>query len=196
MSLSSPLPARLIDARRIFITGRGGSGKSTLARRLAAQRGIPCYLFDAIAWDPVTHRRRSNESRLATVREIVAHPAWVIDCWYMGWTGALLHEADLIIWLDLPWRVAAWRILRRHVLADLSGHNPHPGLRQLFRFLLAEHQGYRAPPSSEADLLRRDGANNRATTARILAEHRAKVAHCFRAAEVSALIRALRSVPL
>ena len=183
-----------LSARRIFITGPGGSGKSTLARQIAGQRGVPCYLFDDIAYDPVTHRRRPDESRLTAVRAIAAQPAWVVDCWYMGWTDDLLHRADLIIWLDLPWRVTAWRILRRHVLADLCGHNPHPGLRKLFRFLWSERRGYLEPPSSQSDLLRRD-ANNRATTARVLSGHRAKLAHCRRVADVAALHRLLTTPP-
>ena len=186
------LPVHAAAPRRIFITGQGGSGKSTLARQLAARCSLPCYLFDDIAYAPETHRRRSDELRFAAVREVAAQPAWVVDCWYMGWTEALLQRADLIIWLDLPWRVTAWRILRRHVLADLSGHNPHPGLRRLFTFLLQQRQGYLEPAVPSADLLRRD-ANNVATTARILAGYSPKMLRCRRPAEVAALVRALRT---
>lgn len=183
------MSGRLAGARRIFITGQGGSGKSTLARQLAARLQAPVYLFDDIAYDLTTHRRRSDELRIAAVHAIAAQPAWVVDCWYMGWTDDLLRQADLIIWLDLPWWVAAWRILRRHVLADLSGHNPHPGLRRLFAFFRSERQRYVAPVSSTVDLLHRDGANNRATTARILAVYHAKLAHCRRAADLAAVLR-------
>jgi len=114
----------------------------------------------------------------------------VVDCWYLGWTEALLRQADLILWLDLPWRVTAWRILRRHVLADLSGHNPHPGLRRLFTFLLQQRQCYLEPAVPPADLLHRD-ANNVATTARILAAYHAKVLRCRRPADVAALVRTI-----
>ena len=193
--MNVPAPIYVSAApRRIFITGQGGSGKSTLARQLASGLGIPCYLFDAIAYDSTTHRRRSDDLRLAGVREIAAQPAWVIDCWYMGWTEELLQQADLIVWLDLPWRVTAWRILRRHVLADLSGHNPHPGLRRLFTFLLQQRQGYLEPAVPPADLLGRD-ANNVATTARILAGYRAKVVRCRRPADVAAALRTVSRLP-
>jgi adenylate kinase family enzyme len=132
--------------------------------------------------------------RREAVQDIAAQTAWVVDCWYMAWTDDLLRQADLIIWLDLPWRVTGWRLLRRHVLADLAGNNAHPGLRKLFRFLWSERRGCLDPPSSQADLLRRD-ANNRPATARVLAGHGAKVAHCRRSADVAAVRRLLTAPP-
>ena len=77
------------------------------------------------------------------------------------------------------------------MLADLSGDNPHPGLRRLFRFLLQQQrQGYLEPAVPPADLLQRD-ASNVATTARILANYHAKVLRCRRPSDGAALVRAL-----
>lgn len=178
--------------RRIFVTGQGGSGKSTLTRQLAGQLHLPPFHFDDIAYDPRTHRRRAEDVRRAEVARIAALPGWVVDCWYCGWTAPLLDHADLIVWLDLPWRIAARRIILRHVKAELLRNNPHPGWRNLWRFLRAERARYVAPPSGVEALARDDGANNRATTARLFAPYRAKLAHCRRPAEVDALLARLR----
>src|SRR5205823_9251445 len=62
-------------------------------------------------------------------------PAWVTEGTMLGWSDPLLRAADRIVWLDIPWRVALWRMLLRHVRAELAGNNRHPGWRRLFRFL-------------------------------------------------------------
>lgn len=115
-----------------------------------------------------------------------------MDCWYLGWTEPLLEAAEEIVWLDLPWRVAARRIVLRHVRAGMARNNQHPGLRRLFDFLRAERQRYISQSSATADLLARDSANNRATTARILAVHRAKLVHCRGSGDVAAYLTRYR----
>jgi adenylate kinase family enzyme len=177
-----------VTARRIFVTGQGGSGKTTLARQLAARLDLPTFSFDDVAYDPRTHRRRADDLRRADAARIAALPAWVVDCWYMGWTTPLLDRADLIVWLDLPWRIAALRIVLRHLKAELRRNNPHPGWRNLWHFLRSERARYVAPPSSAKDVARDDGANNRAATARLLAPYGAKVVRCRRPADVAALL--------
>jgi len=157
-------------------------------RTLAARLDLPAFHFDAIAYDPRTHRRRADDLRRADVARITALPAWVVDCWYFGWTAPLLDRAELVIWLDLPWSVAARRIVIRHLQADLRRDNPHPGWRNLWRFLRSERSRYLAPPSPPDELARHDGANNRAATARLLVPYRAKVVQCRQPAEVAALL--------
>ena len=78
---------------------------------------------------------------------------------FLGWTDELLRAADVILWLDVPWRVATWRIIARHVRASLAGTNRHPGILRLQRFLRIAKRYYR---SSEARpvVLDNDGNNN------------------------------------
>ena len=175
--------------RRIYVTGAAGSGKTTLVRQLAARLALPAFYFDDVAFDPLTHRRRSDDERQVDVARIAALPGWVVDCWYLDWTQPLLQQADLIAWLDLPWRVAARRMVWRHLMADLARANPHPGWRRLWRFFRAERARYTA--SSAEDLRSGSAHINWANTRALLAPYAPKARRCRRPREVEALLREL-----
>jgi cytidylate kinase len=146
-------------AARIYVLGGGGSGKTTLGRLLGERLGIPVvHLDDACSWPGwnaalEAERRALREAR---IRELAAQESWVIEGNFPGWIEEFAHCADLIIWLDVPFRVAAWRILKRHVLADLQGNNRHPGYRNLWRFLRRQRSYYHL---GTAEYLRRMEAN-------------------------------------
>ena len=115
--------------------GGQGSGKSTLARRLAARPSAPVYEMDWVGWERDTGLERTQEEKLERVHAIVAEDAWVTEGTMLGWTDPLLRAADLVIWLDVLWPVAVWRMLWRHARAEWAGQNTHPGWRRLFRFI-------------------------------------------------------------
>ena len=52
----------------------------------------------------------------------------------MGWAMPLFEHAELVVWTDVPWRVASYRILARHLKAELSRSNRFPGWRALYEF--------------------------------------------------------------
>lgn len=173
--------------RRVHIVGGPGSGKTTLARRLAAAGTRPVYDLDAVAYEAGAGPKRPLALRLADARRIAADPAWITEGIYLWWTDDLLREADAIVWLDLPWRVAARRIVARHARSSLAGTNRHRGFRKLAAFLRSTRRYHLAPPvapSAPDD----DGAITRAATAQALAPYAAKLVHCRRPAEVAAFL--------
>lgn len=161
--------------RKVHIIGGAGSGKTTLARRLSARLRAPAYDLDRVAYANGAGAKQGEADRRRDVRQIVAQPCWVTEGIYLWWVDDLLNAADVILWLDIPWRVAAWRIVRRHVVASLRGSNQHPGWRNLLRFVFATRRYYLRPtPVAPMDVCD-DPAITRAATIRALAPYRDKL---------------------
>lgn len=175
--------------RRIHIIGGAGSGKSTLARAIASSRALPVYDLDAVAYEQGAGVKRSLDARRADVRRIAGQPGWVTEGIFLWWTDELLRAADVILWLDLPWRIGARRVVIRHARASIAGTNRHRGIRNLLRFLRATRQyyGVKPPPTAPDD----DRATSRAATAIALAEHTDKVIRCRRPADIRDVLQAV-----
>jgi adenylate kinase family enzyme len=119
---------------KILILGGPGSGKTTLGRRLSESLKAPFYELDVIRYDGGAGAERSLGDRLADVAALASQESWIAEGAFIGWTDALAIAADVIIWLDVPWRVACWRIISRHAKASLRGTNKHRGLSRLWKF--------------------------------------------------------------
>jgi adenylate kinase family enzyme len=197
----------------VHIVGGPGSGKSVLGHQLALRLGLPLYPVEEIAyregWHADFQLGRALAARQADVASIASQPTWVTEGTFLGWTEPLFVAADVIIWLDLPWRVAVWRILRRHVLGrclDPDGrfslsasvrHLAHPGLRQLRDFLRWSHRYYvRRDALWDAARVDDIHALSRAATAVYLSPWAGKVIHCQRAADVTRLVEAATATPV
>ncbi|GAC1368562.1 MAG: hypothetical protein NVS2B12_37150 [Ktedonobacteraceae bacterium] len=164
---------------RVFIIGGPGSGKTTLARRLSEQLNIPFYEMDLIGWENGVGRERPMEMRLRDVHEIAIQKDWVAEGWFRPWIDELQRAGDQIVWLDLPWRIARWRIITRHIRASLAGTNKHRGLLKLYRFLGYARTFYTS---------KQPGQVTRLEIARELQPYTSKVVHCQRPADVDAFL--------
>jgi adenylate kinase family enzyme len=160
--------------RRVHVIGGMASGKTTVGRQVGQYLGAPLYELDKVAY--VAGVQQPADARRAEAARIAASPTWVTEGVYLGWIEPILKEANIIVWLDVSWTVAAWRIVRRHVQQSIAGTNKHGGFRRLWRFLGAAHDYYihQQYPASSDD----DGGLSRAATERALAPYLAKVLVC------------------
>lgn len=115
LSCDDPLP---LTPRRVLIAGVTGSGKTTLAGRIAALWGLEHHEIDALHhgadWTP-------RPEFLDDVRTFSATDRWVTEWQYTskGTDEIMTPRAELALWLDYPWPVVRWRLLRRTFLRSV-----------------------------------------------------------------------------
>nr|WP_201470003.1 AAA family ATPase [Microbacterium hydrocarbonoxydans] len=111
LSAVDPLPFR---PERVLIAGVTGSGKTTLGGRVAALWDLRHVeidgLFNGENWTP-------RASFLDDVRTFAAEDRWVTEWQYTskGTDEILAPRAQLVLWLDYPYRVVRSRLLRRTI---------------------------------------------------------------------------------
>jgi adenylate kinase family enzyme len=162
---------------RILILGGPGSETAVLGRRVAPMIGVPLTELDQIGYEGGSGPKRPLAAKMAEVAELAARQQWVVEGMYLGWTEALLDRATDIVWLDVPWRVAAWRIVVRHARAGRRGPNQHHGSGNLWNLLKSARRYYRARAVVHAELDDDDQVTH-AETKRALAGRKSKVIRC------------------
>ena len=104
-------PAGIIG-RRICVYGIGG--KTSLSRALGAAKGLPVIEMDAFHWLPNwVERDRSEMLKLLQERIDECRDGWVLDGNYSNIAPLFLPLADTAIWLNMPIRVSAPKLLFR-----------------------------------------------------------------------------------
>ena len=101
--------------QRIVVLGRGGAGKSTLACRLARELDLPLVELDKVFWRDGL-RPTPPAVWAGAQQELIERDRWIIDGDLGPYDTALdacLRAADMIIVLDFPLWLCAWRALRR-----------------------------------------------------------------------------------
>ena len=179
---------------RVHITGGPGSGKSTRASRLGRQLGVPVHDLDWVGWGG-TGGLRPLAVLLPEVYIIAAEPEWITEGAMLGWTDPLFRAADLVIWLDVPWRVALWRMVLRHIRAELRGNNRHRGVGRLLRFLWYTRHYYTGSAPPGLIPMDGDGQETRRETVHRLAAYPDKSIRLRRPAVVRALLTRIGQTP-
>ncbi len=104
----------MVMPQKTAIVGISGSGKSTFARELAAQTGLPLHQMDALFWrknwEPVP-----EADYVAAQAQILLSDQWIIEGYIDSALSDRAKAADLVIYLDLPGPLCAWRVLLRWI---------------------------------------------------------------------------------
>ncbi|MCZ2126676.1 MAG: hypothetical protein LC099_02755 [Anaerolineales bacterium] len=98
--------------QRIVVIGTTSSGKSTLAKMLSERLGCAFVELDALYWQPNWTPTPPLEFR-RKVEHALAVEAWVVAGNYSVIRDLIWNKAELAIWLDYPFGVVFWRLIRR-----------------------------------------------------------------------------------
>jgi adenylate kinase family enzyme len=185
---------------RLYMVGGPGSGKTSLAVALGDRLSVPVVHLDdhwsdlferprppGWMWSPTTVKLRD-----VLVADWLARDAWIVEGAEPPFLAAFAQAADLIIWCDVPFRVAASRIIRRHILADLIRDNVYPGYRRLYGFLRSVRRRYAEPPRAAFEEW---AAWTRAQVAEGVARYAAKLIRVRGGTSASVLAAVLERVP-
>ena len=122
----------LASAPRIVVVGCTGSGKTTVARTLAKLLDVPHVELDAHNWEPDWTAAQTDVFR-QRVADAVSGDAWVVDGNYSAVRDLVWPRAALLVWLNLPYRVVAWRLLWRTLRRVFNKEELWNGNREEFR---------------------------------------------------------------
>ncbi|HET6511824.1 MAG TPA: AAA family ATPase [Candidatus Kapabacteria bacterium] len=123
--------------RRIVVIGTSGSGKTTLAKTLARRLGLKYVELDELHWAP-DWVEVPDELMRRKLKEEVAGEAWVVDGNYVRMRDQIWSRAELIVWLNYPFRVVFWRALRRTIGRILRSETLWHGNKESWRMLFSK----------------------------------------------------------
>ncbi|MGH7864991.1 MAG: adenylate kinase, partial [Candidatus Binataceae bacterium] len=117
--------------RRVSVVGTTGSGKTRFARRLAEKLGTEYVELDALFWGE-NWIERPLEVFQQSAAEAATRERWVIDGNYAAVRPAVWGRADTLVWLDYPFALVVYRLLRRTLHRIVTRQELFSGNRESF----------------------------------------------------------------
>lgn len=114
--------------KKIHIIGSVGSGKTTLAKELSRKLEIPYYELDNVVWkrSETDEIRRTVDERKDVLNGIIKSDSWIIEGVHNEeWVANSFKHAEVIIFLDINYKVRTYRIIKRFILQKLKVEQSH-----------------------------------------------------------------------
>ncbi|MFB7453470.1 adenylate kinase [Streptomyces sp. NPDC056194] len=114
--------------KKVAFFGPPASGKTTIAGKLAAQMGVAHTDLDEVLFTDAGVL--PLEEFRAAAEQITRGESWVVEGNFSKLADVVWHQADVLVWLDLPLWLVVWRITVRN-LRQLSGLDTSAQARRL-----------------------------------------------------------------
>ncbi len=119
------------SSKKIVVVGTTSSGKSTLASQLAEKLGGDYIELDALHWEP-NWVEASDEVFRMRVETAIHSKAWVVAGNYSVVRDVIWPRAEAVIWLDYPFHIVFWRLLKRTINRAITREELWNGNRETF----------------------------------------------------------------
>jgi adenylate kinase family enzyme len=116
---------------RIAVVGTTSSGKSTLANQLARKISADFIELDALHWEP-NWVEAPNEVFRERVEKAINANNWVAAGNYRVVRELIWQNAETVIWLDYPFHIVFWRLLKRTIRRAVTQEELWNGNRESF----------------------------------------------------------------
>ena len=113
---------------RINVVGTAGSGKS-ISKRIAQKLDVPYVQLDEIFWKP-NWKESCDEEFFSKVEEIVTSDRWILDGNYTRTIPIKWKRVQMVVYLDLPFYIVLYRIVKRSLLRGLKNEELCDGNRE------------------------------------------------------------------
>ena len=103
---------------RINVVGTSGCGKSTVAKRIAERLSVPYIQLDELYWKP-NWDESTDEELFLKLEKALSADEWVLDGNYNRTTSIKWKRVQMVVFLDLPFRIVLYRIIKRSLLRGI-----------------------------------------------------------------------------
>ena len=118
---------------RMIVIGSSCAGKSTLSQKLSKELQCTYIQLDALNWLPNWVERDSADLLALLEEAVTQNEHWVLDGNYTRTQPVSWPRAEVVVWLNYPFRIVIWRALKRAFRRSFKGEILYSGNRETFR---------------------------------------------------------------
>jgi adenylate kinase family enzyme len=114
---------------RINLIGTSGAGKSTVGKHIAERLNIPYIQLDELHWKP-NWVESTDEELSSKLEKALSSDEWVLDGNYVKTIPIKWKRVQMVIYLDLPFHIVLYRIIKRSLIRSIMKEELWNGNRE------------------------------------------------------------------